>query len=283
MRAVARTVAAGALLSAALAGCTNEKSNNVGPSATPAASADQLTRPPTTDTATALPVGGQPVTLEPADFTTDITHPYWPMRPGTRWTYRETDDSGAVLTTAVVVTTRTRRLADGVTARVVRDTVSRQGRIIEDTMDFYAQDSKGNLWYLGEDTAEFEDGKLTSKGGSFEAGVNGAMPGIVLPAHPSAGQIYRQEFYKGQAEDNGEVLRIGEFLQIPLGLYRDTVLTRDTNTLEPDTLEYKFYANGVGPALILDIAGGTGREELVKIDRAPAGAGSGPLGRPNPQ
>ena len=106
----------------------------------------------------------------------------------------------------IVVTTATKKLANGVTARVVRDTARSKGQIIEDTVDWYAQDSEGNVWYMGEDTAEFEKGKIVSRAGSWEAGVEGALPGIMLPAQPQVGQKYRQEYKKGEAEDNGEVL-----------------------------------------------------------------------------
>jgi hypothetical protein len=220
--------------------------------------------------------------LDPAEFTTEITHPYWPMKPRTRWTYREVEN-GEVYDVAVVVTTRTRKLANGVTARVVRDTVrAGGGSIIEDTFDWYAQDGRGNLWYLGEETAEFENGKVTSRSGSFEAGVKGALPGIMIPADPTAGMRYRQEYYAGEAEDNGEVLSTAEMVQVPAGRYRGALLTKDTIAIEPDVQEYKLYARGVGPVLTLGVSGGSSREDLVKIDQAPPDAGTGPLGYPNP-
>ena len=111
----------------------------------------------------ALPTGAEPVNLDPADFTADITHPYWPMKPGTRWTYRDVDEKGEIQTVVVVVTTETKKLANGITARVVRDTVRSDGELVEDTLDWYAQDSAGNVWYMGEDTAEFENGKIASR------------------------------------------------------------------------------------------------------------------------
>jgi hypothetical protein len=219
--------------------------------------------------------------LDPAQFSTEITHPYWPMKPRTRWTSREVEE-GKVYDVAVVVTTRTKKLANGVTARVVRDTVRHRGSIIEDTFDWYAQDAAGNLWYLGEDTAEFENGKVSSRSGSFEAGVDGALPGIILPADPAAGMRYRQEYYAGQAEDNGEVLSTADMVQVRTGRYRGALLTKDTSAIEPNVQEYKLYARGVGPVLTLGVSGGTSREELLKIDQAPPNAGTGPLGRPNP-
>jgi hypothetical protein len=202
------------------------------------------------------------------------------LRPGTRWTYREVDADGEVLDVVVIATDTTRRVADGIEARVVRDTVRQGGQVLEDTFDWYAQDDDGNVWYLGEDTAEFEGGRITSREGSFEAGVDGAQPGIVMPADPAPGQRYRQEFLEGEAEDRGAVLSVDELVQAPVGRYDHAVLTKDTNPLEPDVSEYKLYARDVGLVLTLDVSGGSGREELLGIDQAPAGAGTGPLGRP---
>ena len=129
---------------------------------------------------TALPQGSEQVELDPADFTTEIDNPYWPMTPGTRWTYTGARRGGeGAATWRVTVSNVTKRIANGVTARVVRDTVTCDGEVMEDTFDWYAQDGDGNVWYLGEQTAEFEDGKVSSRGGSFEAGVDGAQAGVI--------------------------------------------------------------------------------------------------------
>jgi hypothetical protein len=231
--------------------------------------------------ASALPQGSEPVELDPGEFTADIDNPYWPMKPGTRWTYREIDEAGNEQKVVVVVTTETKEIANGITARVVRDVVTEDGELVEDTKDWYAQDSAGTIWYLGEETAEFEDGKIATRGGSFEAGVDGALPGIIMPAAPQDGMRYRQEFFKGEAEDNGEILSLDEMADVPYGHFDDVLLTKDTITIEPDVLEYKLYARGVGPVLVFGVSGGGGREELVDMDRAPASAGIGPLGSPN--
>jgi hypothetical protein len=232
-------------------------------------------------TGTALPQRDDPVTLDPADFSTTIDNPYWPMTPGTRWTFRETDLDGSELTAVVTVTFDTRDIADGITARVVRDTVYRGDEVIEDTFDWYAQDASGAIWYLGEDTAEFENGIVTTTEGSFEAGVDGALPGIILPADPRPGMAYRQEYLEGQAEDNGAILALDEMVEVPAGQYSGVLLTRDTITLEPDVEELKFYAPGVGLVLTLDTSGGAAREELISIDTVPEGTGVGPLGQPD--
>jgi hypothetical protein len=234
----------------------------------------------------ALPQGADPVTLAPDEFTTEITNPYWPMAPGSRWTYREIDEEGNELTVVVTATSETREIANGVTARVVRDTVTRDGELIEDTFDWYAQDADGNVWYLGEDTAEFEGGRVTTTSGSFEAGVDGALPGIIMPAHPRDGMQYRQEYYAGEAEDNGEVLSTDEQVDVPFGHFDDVLLTKDTITIDPDVLEYKLYARDVGPVLIFGVSGGGGREELIAFetvdDEAARLAGVTPLGEDYP-
>ncbi|MDQ3770853.1 MAG: hypothetical protein M3343_02040 [Actinomycetota bacterium] len=229
-----------------------------------------------------LPQGNDPVALEPEDFTTKIDNPYFPLEPGTRWTYLETDEKGEELKVVVVVTRETRKMANGITARVVRDTVTQNGKVVEDTNDWYAQDAEDNVWYMGEDTAEFENGKISSRHGSFEAGVDGALPGIIMPADPESGISYRQEYYKDQAEDKGEILSTNEMADVPFGHFEDMLLEKNTITIEPDVLEYKLYAKGVGMVLALGISGGGGREELVKVDLAPVSAGTGPLGNPNP-
>ena len=228
-----------------------------------------------------LPQGDDPVDLKPGDFTTEIDNRYWPMEPGTQWTYRETGGDGDEFTVVVTVTTDTKEIANGVTARVVRDSVWRGEEIVEDTFDWYAQDADGNIWYLGEDTAEFENGEVVSREGSFEAGVDGALPGIAMPAEPRPGLSYRQEYLKGEAEDNGEVLSVTEQAEVPYGHADDVLLTRDTITIEPDVLEYKLYAPGVGPVLTLGVSGGSGREELIGVEQVPDGTGTGPLGHPN--
>ena len=236
------------------------------------------------DDGQALPRGDDPVRLDPAAFSPDITNRYWPMRPGTRWTYRETGDAGERLKVVVTVSSATRRIANGITARVVRDTVTEDGDLVEDTLDWYAQDDSGTVWYLGEDTAEFEDGRVASREGSFEAGVDGALPGVIMPGAPEIGQAYRQEYYAGEAEDNGAVLSLEEMAEVPAGQYDDVLLTKDTVALEPDVLEYKLYAPGVGPVLVFGVSGGAGREELLSLtrvsERVARLAGTVPLGQP---
>jgi len=213
-------------------------------------------------TASPLPQGSEPANLDPSEFTTEIDNPYWPMTPGSRWTYKEVED-GQSQDVVVTVTDKTKQIANGIEARVVHDVVSEDGQPVEVTDDYYAQDAEGNIWYLGEDTAEYENGKVATRAGSFEAGVDGAEAGVALPANPQPGLSYRQEYYKGQAEDQGEVLSTEEQVETPFGHFTNALMTRDSNPLEPKVEELKLYAKGVGPVLTLDVSGATGREDLL--------------------
>jgi hypothetical protein len=180
------------------AGCT---SNATTPSATtpPSTRAPESSPAGSTAADSTLPVGAEPVNLNPGDFTANITHPYWPMKPGTRWTYRAIDAKGEVEDVVVVATADTRKLANGVTGRVVRDTVRTEGELIEDTFDWYAQDLAGNVWYMGEDTAEFENGKIASREGSFE----GWRWGRVTRHHVARHAAGRPELSPGIPEGRG--------------------------------------------------------------------------------
>src|ERR671915_1941152 len=214
-----------------------------------------------------LPQGSEKVDLNPADFTTRIDNPYWPMKPGSSWVYRETDSEGADQRVEVTVTNRTKKIANGVEARVVRDVVTENGEFVEVTDDWYAQDSEGNIWYLGEDTTEYENGKPVSKAGSFEAGVDGAQAGVSMPAHPRPGLAYRQEYYKGEAEDRARIVSLREKAEVPLGFFKRVLMTRDVNPLSPKVLEFKFYARGIGPVLAVSVSGGSDREELLSFKK----------------
>jgi hypothetical protein len=214
-----------------------------------------------------LPRGSEPVYPDPAEFTTRIDNPYWPMAQGSRWVYRETDTEGKEQRVVVTVTNKTTTVAAGVKTRVVHDVVTENGRPVEVTDDWYAQDECGNVWYFGEDTTEYENGRPVSKAGSWEAGVDGAQPGIIVPAKPRVGLQYRQEYYAGEAEDAAKVLSIDEQAEVPFGHFTGALLTKDFTPLQPKILEYKLYAKGVGPVLVLGVSGGSDREELVRFDK----------------
>ena len=215
-----------------------------------------------------LPQGGESVQLDPAQFTANIDNRWWPMPPGSRWVYRETDGEGSVQQVKVTVTDQTRMIM-GIQARVVHDVLTEDGQLVENTYDWYAQDNQGNIWYLGEDTKEYENGKVTTTEGSWEAGVDGAQPRILLPADPKRDMAYRQEYYKGQAEDGARVLSLDMRAKVPAGTFDQLLTTQDSTPLEPKLLEHKFYAPGVGPVLAITVRGGSSREELVRFKLAP--------------
>jgi hypothetical protein len=207
--------------------------------------------------------GGSPAVARP-ELSTRIDNPYLPLAPGSRWVYRATADTGPAQRIVVKVMPQTKLIANGITARVVRDTATEKGRVVEDTFDWYAQDRRGNVWYLGEDTKAYANGKV-STAGSWEAGVNGARAGIVMPARPRAGLQYRQEYLAGEAEDHARVLSLDDQAQVPAGHYKHALLSKEWTPLEPDGLEYKLYARGVGQVLALTVSGGWEREQLVSF------------------
>ncbi len=206
-----------------------------------------------------LPQGSDPVTLDPADFGGPIDNRYWPMAPGTKWVFKE----GAAKV-RITVKQRT-RMIQGIEATVVHDVVSERRELVEDTIDWYAQDVCGNVWYLGEKTAEYKNGQVVTTAGSWEAGVDGAQAGIAMPADPTVGTTYRQEYYAGEAEDAATVLSTDERVEVPYGRFRNALLTKDFTPLHPRILEYKLYAKGVGPVLVLGVSGGSIHEQLVRF------------------
>jgi hypothetical protein len=216
---------------------------------------------------TSLPQAGDPVDLNPDDFVAQVDHPYWPMAPGSKWVFAQTDLEGNRERVEISVTDRKKTIL-GIEATVVHDVVSENGELIEDTFDWFAQDKDGNLWYLGEDTTEFENGKPVNKKGSWEAGVNGAQAGVILPSEPDVGMTYREEYLEGEAEDRAEILSLDERVQVAAGSYENVLMTKDWTPLEPAMLEHKFFARGVGPVLVLGISGARFWEELVRVTNA---------------
>ena len=209
-----------------------------------------------------LPQSSEPSNLSPADFTTQIDNPYWPMPVGAQWHVRVTNPEGEHLTETITVENKTKQIADGVTARVVHDVVYTNGKPTEITDDWYAQDKDGNIWYFGENTASIQNGKKDTSG-SFEAGRNGADAGIAMAAHPAVGLTYREEYYKGHAEDRTKVLALDQQVEAPAGHFTGAILTDDTSPIEPTVSEYKLYAKGVGPVIAVSVSGESEREDLI--------------------
>jgi hypothetical protein len=201
--------------------------------------------------------GNYTVRPDPSTFVERIDNPWLPFKPGSRWVYED----GQGERNEVVVTNQTREVM-GITATVVTDTETRDGELVEQTADWFAQDRDGNVWYLGEDTKAFENGQ-PSVAGSWEAGVDGALPGIIMKADPQVGDAYRQEFYRGEAEDMGKVVRVGDAETVPFRSFEGLLVTQDWSPLEPSVVEEKFYAKGVGLILETTVRGGSERNELV--------------------
>jgi len=200
--------------------------------------------------------------IDPANFVTKIDNPYSTLTPGTTFIYEGTTENGFEHN-EVTVTSDTKIIL-GVTCVVVRDTVTANGELEEDTLDWYAQDTQGNVWYFGENAKQYAGGLIIGIEGSWEAGVNGAQPGIVMEANPAVGDIYRQEFAPGEAEDMAEVLSLTESATVPFGKYTNCLMTKEFSGLEPDVSEHKFYAKDVGFIKSVDI-GTTFGIELVGI------------------
>jgi len=254
MRKTTMAAVAALVLGTAVSACGGSGSNDgtqvAGGSSTVAATAS-------------LPEGSQPFPIDPSEFTTEIDNTYWPMKPGSQWKFRETDAEGAVRDVVVTVLDKTKMIANGVEARIVHDQVTEGGQLSEDTYDWYAQDSEGNLWYFGEDTTEYENGKPKTKEGSWEAGVDGALAGIIMPANPQVGMTYREEYYKGHAEDGASIIGTDALAKVPYGRFEHGVQTRNFSGIEPDVIEEKIYAQGIGVVLEITVSGGSDRSELL--------------------
>src|SRR5215210_2944884 len=178
--------------------------------------------------------------INPSEFTTKVDNKYFPLKPGTTFFY-----DGGAQRDEFTVTHSTKKVM-GVECVAVNDKAWENGKLIEQTYDWHAQDKKGNVWYFGEDTKEYKNGKVVSTKGSWEAGVDGAKPGIIMQAHPKVGQSYRQEYYKGEAEDMAKVQSLNESVTVPYGSFDGVLETKEWTPLEPGYVEHKYYARGVG-------------------------------------
>jgi hypothetical protein len=182
--------------------------------------------------------------IDPANFVRRVDNRYLPFIPGTRFHYKgvsgttpQTDDE--------VVLHKTKRIL-GIKSTVVRDTVSAHGKAVERTFDYYAQDKRGNVWYMGEFSLERQHGRLVKASDSWQAGVDGAKPGIIMPAQPRRGDAYRQEYYPaGKALDEARVLGHRGTVNVPAGTFRRALVTLEGSPLERQK-EKKYYVAGVG-------------------------------------
>jgi hypothetical protein len=206
----------------------------------------------------------------PSEFAPRVDNPWFPLHPGATLIYRGRKDGEPSRERLTVLTRRKRIL--GVSCTVASDKLyvrnGRRWRIEERTRDWYAQDHRGNVWYLGEATAELNlDGSVKSREGSWRAGVDGARAGIFMPAHPHRGQSGIQEMYKGEAEDHFRVLDLDAIVETRAAITSHALLTREWTPLEPGVVDHKFFVPGVGTALEETVKGGDELNELVAIRR----------------
>jgi len=209
-------------------------------------------------------LGGAPYDppIDSGQFVAAVDNPYFPLRPGTTLVYEGRTPDGVERDTFSV--TRNTPVIAGVTCVEVHDTVTVDGALVEDTLDWFAQDRDGNVWYFGENAKEIADGLTVGVEGSWTAGVDGARPGIIMKAHPGVGDFYRQEFLLGTAEDVGAVVGVNASANVPYGSFDGCVETEDTSPLEPGGVEHKLYAPGIGVVLELDASTGE-RLELIQV------------------
>ena len=202
--------------------------------------------------------------LDPANFSTTIDNPYFPLPVGRTLVYRGVKD-GLTQEDRVTVTDRTKTVAEGITARVVTDIATHDGQLLEKTSDWYAQDKQGNVWYVGEDTAAYLPSGKVDTSGSWEAGVHDAEPGIVMEANPQIPDAYRQEFLVGQAEDTAWIVDRGGSTTVPYGTLRNVLTSLEATRLEPGAYDQKVYAPGIGIVREQALTGPAELAELVSV------------------
>jgi len=202
--------------------------------------------------------------INPSDFTSDVTNRYFSLIPEKKMVY-EANTSDGIERIEVYVTSE-KKLVQDVETRVVWDRVWLNGELIEDTKDWYAQDKEGNVWYFGEDSKEIIDNKIVNTKGSWESGVDGAKSGIIMKANPKIGDLYRQEYYAGEAEDMGEVISLNETLTLKYNNFSDCIKTLDYTPLEPNVKEHKYYCPKVGGVVLEVSLDGGERAELISIE-----------------
>jgi hypothetical protein len=261
-RAAASTIAVGALAAIAIACGSGGGSSTASAAAKPSTSVAQRV-----SASQLAPIHGpyHPA-IDPANFVRTINNPFFPLIPGTAFHYRGVHENGRTRQADDEFVTHKTKLIMGVTATVIRDVVSERGHPIEKTLDWYAQDKSGNVWYMGEDTRELVHGRFVKANDSWQGGVNGAEPGIIMPGQPRPGDAYRQEYYPGHALDQARVLGKGGPQTVPYGPFKHTLMTVETSPkIDPGVAERKFYVSGVGDIREHTVKGNHEQIRLVSI------------------
>ena len=199
--------------------------------------------------------------FDPNDFVAGVDNAYFPLPVGRTLVYSGVKD-GQTQRDTVTVTSQTKVIL-GVTATVVSDIADHNGAVLERTSDWYAQDKQGNVWYLGEDTVHFLANGKGDTTGSWQAGVNGAEPGIVMEANPQIPDAYRQEFLAGEAEDTAWIVNRGGTVSVPYGKVRNVLTTLEATRLEPGAYDQKVYGPGIG---IVSEQSLTGTNEFARLE-----------------
>ncbi|MEK6840784.1 MAG: hypothetical protein AABX79_02415 [Nanoarchaeota archaeon] len=198
-----------------------------------------------------------------SEFSDVVDNRYFTLTPGTKYVYEGDTEDGLERTETYV--TEEKRTVNGIETTVVWDRVWLEDELIEETYDWYAQDKEGNVWYFGENSTEYENGKVSSTKGSWEAGVDGAEAGIIMKANPVVGDKYKQEYYKGVAEDMAEIVSLGEIVETKYETFSDCLKTKDWNPLESGSGEYKYYCPATGNVVLEIVIETDEQVELIDI------------------
>jgi hypothetical protein len=218
----------------------------------------------TTPAAMVLPTYGPGVSYHPvyaaADFSANVDNPWFPLKPGTKFIYIGTKDGRSAR--EVFNPTSRIKMIEGVPCRVVDDKLYLDGKLAEDTLDYYTQDRGGNVWYFGEETKSIDENGKVDTSGTWMTGVNGAWPGVYMEAVPQIGHLFRQEWYKGEAEDQFKVVSLTDHIAVLYGSFDAAQRTEESTTLEPEILDNKYYVRGVGQVMEVQVKGPPPIEKL---------------------
>jgi hypothetical protein len=244
-----------------IAGCSGPARPLAGKPAKPQPAAVTESPTPTPSGAT-VPTAPLAPVFDPSNFVSVIDNPYYPLKPGMKWIYQGERDGVTQRDTVQVPGTTT--VIDGVPATVVTDVATASGKVLEKTEDWFAQDRQGNVWYLGEQTASYDNGNVDTSG-SWTSGVKGGRAGIIMPAKPAVTDSYRQEYLRGEAEDTSWLVQDRMSVKVPAGKYAGVMRSLEFSRLEPDVVDTKFYAPGVGIIREASLSGPKETADLISF------------------